>query len=54
MAKIKIKTPSKAQLTREFRRAFTKNLRCPQCGRNIPTTTMSSVTCPGCRLTIKL
>lgn len=52
--RIKIKTPSKAKIRREMRRAVTKNLKCPNCGRNMPTTSMSQSKCPGCGFTLKL
>lgn len=52
--RIKIKTPSKAKIRREMRKAVTKNLKCPNCGRNMPTTTMSQSRCSGCGFTLKM
>lgn len=52
--RIKVKAPSKAQITREIRRAVTKSLKCPNCGRNMPTTTMSVSRCSGCGFTLKM
>lgn len=52
--RIKVKTPSKAKIRREMRRAVTKNLKCPNCGRKMPTTSMSQSKCPHCGFTLKL
>lgn len=52
--KIRIKKPSKQTIVRDIRRAVTKNLKCPNCGSSMPTTTMSSSRCSKCGFTLKM
>lgn len=52
--KIKIKTPSKAKIQREFTKAIRKNLTCFNCGRKLPSGVASTVTCPSCGATTRL
>lgn len=52
--RIKIKTPSRAKIRRDMRRAMTRNLKCPNCGRKMPTTSMSQSKCSRCGFTLKM
>lgn len=52
--RVRIKKPSKTKIRNDLRRAITKKLTCPSCGRNMPTTASNSSRCPGCGFTLKL
>lgn len=52
--KVKVKSSSKAKIQRELRRAITKNLTCPNCGHNMPTTSMGTSTCRYCGFKLKM
>lgn len=52
--RVKIKTPSKTAIKREFTRAVRKNLVCFKCGRKLPNGVSSTVTCPSCGATTRL